>query len=216
MPRITEARSAAQRRRVLDAALTRFDRRGFHRTTMQDIVRESGLSPGAIYGYFESKVAIVEAVAAERHQVEHAMLREALACADLVSGMTTFVKRYFDWLDDPQERRRRRVGVQAWAESLHDARMRASVDIGLAPLAEIVRSLRAARRRKKLPFSVDPEGLARVLLALIQGFILQQAWQPDLDVIAYRDTVLAALAALVSVEAPGHSHRSRPQVRPTR
>jgi AcrR family transcriptional regulator len=196
MPRITEARSAAQRRRVLDAALTCFDRKGFHRTTMQDIVRESELSPGAIYGYFESKVAIVEAVAAERHQVEHAMLREALKNADPVLGMTTFVNRYFDWLDDPEERRRRRVGVQAWAESLHDERMRASVDVGLAPLVDIVRALRAARRRKKLPSTVDPEGLARVLLALIQGFILQQAWEPDLDIHAYRDTALAALSAL--------------------
>jgi hypothetical protein len=32
-----------------------FSRDGFHCTTMQDIVPESGLSPGAIYNYFKSK-----------------------------------------------------------------------------------------------------------------------------------------------------------------
>jgi AcrR family transcriptional regulator len=196
MPRITEARRNAQRARVLDAALTCFDRTGFHRTTMQDIVKESELSPGAIYGYFDSKVAIVEAVAAERHHLERSLLTEALKSADPIVGMTSFVKRYFDWLGDPRELRRRRVAVQAWAEALHDPRMRASVDAGLAPLAEIVRAIRSAKRRKRLPSTVNPEGLARVLLALIQGFVLQQAWQSDVDIKGYRDTVLALLAAL--------------------
>ena len=195
MPRITEARRSAQRARILEAALTCFDRNGFHRTTMQDIVNESELSPGAIYGYFDSKVAIVEAVGAERHHLERSLLTEALKAADPIAGMTTFVKKYFDWLGDPRELRSRRVAVQVWAEALHDTRMRANVDAGLAPLPEIVRAIRSAKRRKRLPSAVNPEGLARVLLALIQGFVLQQAWQPDVDIKGYRDTVLAMLAA---------------------
>jgi AcrR family transcriptional regulator len=203
MPRISEARRSAQRQRVLDAALTCFDRSGFHRTTMQDIVRESELSPGAIYGYFESKEAIVEAVAAERHEVERALLAEALRCVDPIVGMTTFVRRYFDWLGDPQERRRRRVAVQVWAEALHDTRMRTSIEVGLASLAEIARALRSAKRRKQIPSAVRPEGLARVLLALIQGFVLQQAWQPDVDIDGYRDTVLAVIAALIGPQPRG-------------
>jgi AcrR family transcriptional regulator len=193
MPRITEARRNAQRARILDAALTCFDRNGFHRTTMQDIVSESELSPGAIYGYFDSKVAIVEAVGAERHQLERELLAEALHSADPIAGMITFVKRYFAWLGDSRELRSRRVAVQVWAEALHDTRMRASVDAGLAPLPEIVRAIRGAKRRKRVPSTVNPEGLARVLLALIQGFVLQQAWQSDVDINGYRDTVLAML-----------------------
>jgi AcrR family transcriptional regulator len=205
VPRITEERRESQRKRVLDAALACFDRSGFHRTTMQDIVRESGLSPGAIYGYFESKEAVVEAVAAERHRAEKDLLVDALAAPDPIEGMTTFVLRYFEWLGRPEEKRRRRVGVQIWAESLHDGQMRASVDAGLAPLAAITRALRSARRKKQLPPSIRPDGLARMLLALIQGFILQQAWDPDVDVEAYRDTVLAALSALL--DAGGTSRR---------
>jgi AcrR family transcriptional regulator len=202
MPRITEARRAAQRQRVLDAALECFDRRGFHRTTMQDIVKESALSPGAIYGYFESKEAIVEAVAAERHRVEHALLTEAMKSADPVAGMKTFVSRYFEWLGDPRERRRRRVAVQVWAEALHDRRMRASVDEGLAPLRDVARAVRSAKRRRTIAGGVNPEGFARMVLALIQGFVLQQAWEPDVDIATYRDTVLAALTRLVEVQRP--------------
>ncbi len=36
---------------------------GFHKTTMADVIRESGLSAGAVYGYFKSKEEIVAAIA---------------------------------------------------------------------------------------------------------------------------------------------------------
>jgi hypothetical protein len=42
-----------------------FAREGFHRTTMQDIVAQTGLSAGAIYRYFPAKEDIVAAIAAE-------------------------------------------------------------------------------------------------------------------------------------------------------
>ena len=63
MPRISAARANEQRGRILDAALTCFAREGFHAATVQDIVEESGLSPGAIYGYFKGKTEIATAIA---------------------------------------------------------------------------------------------------------------------------------------------------------
>src|SRR5215210_8966665 len=45
--------------RILDAAERCFVRAGFHRTTMQDVAAEAGMSPGNLYRYFPSKDAIV-------------------------------------------------------------------------------------------------------------------------------------------------------------
>jgi AcrR family transcriptional regulator len=39
----------------MDAALACFARKGYHNTTMDDIVAESGLSKGTLYWYFKSK-----------------------------------------------------------------------------------------------------------------------------------------------------------------
>ena len=61
MPKVTEAHLEARRSQILDAAWTCFARKGYHQATMQDICQESGLSPGAIYRYFESKEAILKA-----------------------------------------------------------------------------------------------------------------------------------------------------------
>jgi AcrR family transcriptional regulator len=52
----------ARRQQVLDAAFACFARQGFHQTTVDDICRESELSPGVVYKYFRSKEEIIEAV----------------------------------------------------------------------------------------------------------------------------------------------------------
>jgi hypothetical protein len=49
--------------------------------------------------------------------------------------------------------------------------------------------LRDAQRHGSLPAQVDPEALTRVYLALFPGFILQQAWEPEVDVHAYVDVL---------------------------
>lgn len=48
--------------RILDAAKTCFVRSGFQGASMQQICSEVGMSPGALYRYFPSKEAIIEAI----------------------------------------------------------------------------------------------------------------------------------------------------------
>ena len=61
-PRVTEEYRKATHEGILDAAETLFSDKGYHETSMDDIVSESGLSKGAIYGHFESKEKLFLAV----------------------------------------------------------------------------------------------------------------------------------------------------------
>jgi AcrR family transcriptional regulator len=54
-------RSDQTRQKILDAALTLFQKRGFAETTMRDIGKEAGVALGAAYYYFDSKDALVMA-----------------------------------------------------------------------------------------------------------------------------------------------------------
>src|SRR6185436_6911310 len=67
MPKVSEEHLASRRRQILDAAAGCFARNGFHRTSMQDIVRESGLSAGLIYRYFTGKEDMILAIVGEWH-----------------------------------------------------------------------------------------------------------------------------------------------------
>jgi TetR/AcrR family transcriptional regulator, fatty acid metabolism regulator protein len=47
---------------ILNAALSLFARQGFAHTSMNDIVRESGVSKGGVYWHFENKDALILAI----------------------------------------------------------------------------------------------------------------------------------------------------------
>ena len=56
-PEVQTARRAHPRRVPSSCAAA-----GFHRTTMHDICREAGVSPGALYVYFDSKEALIAGI----------------------------------------------------------------------------------------------------------------------------------------------------------
>ena len=55
MPRVSLAHEQAVRARIVDSALRVFAEKGYHGATIGDVVRDSGLSVGAIYTYFRGK-----------------------------------------------------------------------------------------------------------------------------------------------------------------
>ena len=59
MPKISDEKRAARRTQILEAAWTCFQKEGLHATTMDDIIRASRLSAGAVYSYFPSKDELI-------------------------------------------------------------------------------------------------------------------------------------------------------------
>jgi AcrR family transcriptional regulator len=207
MPKVSDAYRDARRRSILDAALTCFERRGLHGTTTDDIAAEAGLSNGALYRYFDGKAAIVEAIAAERHAQERALLDAALQDDDPRRAVHEFVASYFAWLADPDELRRRRINVHVWAEALADERLAAIVAEGVAPAREAERAIETAVASGVLPPDVDAVAQVQVKFAQLQGFVLQAAWDPAVDVGRYAVTCAAVLDAYLSPAATPRAQR---------
>jgi AcrR family transcriptional regulator len=95
MPKLKPHIQRARREHILDAAERCFARAGFHRTTMQDICREAGISPGALYVYFDSKEALIAGIC-ERDRAEFAERLAALADApDFLAALKELGEHYF-------------------------------------------------------------------------------------------------------------------------
>lgn len=163
---------------------------------MEDIIRELQSSPGAVYCYFRGKTDIVAAIAEQRHNRESALLADLLASGDVADGLQHLAVAFFDLLQDPKERERRKVTIQIWAESLRDKRIRKIVERGIRQRDMLTTSLRVAQRAGQIPESLDIDSFSRVLLALLQGFILQQAWEPDLDTKGYLTTAMHLISSV--------------------
>jgi len=195
MPRISHARAEMRRRQIIDAALICFARHGFHKTTMQDIVKQSALSPGAIYCHFAGKHDIIVAVVEERHQRESELLRRALSAETFTSAVDVLISDFVAVLGTDDERAWRRLTIQLWAESLHDRRLAVAVRQGVdEPRAMLANMLARARASGELPDNLNDDAVARVLIACFQGLVLQQAWDASVDAAA----CARALATLIA------------------
>jgi AcrR family transcriptional regulator len=68
VPKVSEKHRAARRRQILDGARRAFAGHGYDRATVQVLEREVGLSRGAIFSYFPSKLELFLALAQEDQQ----------------------------------------------------------------------------------------------------------------------------------------------------
>ncbi len=88
---------------VLDAALTLFVAQGYAHTSVAQIAREAGISKGAIYLYFPSKQAILEALIrrAVSPVADRALARANFAQDDLRATLSALLGAIVSTLSDP-------------------------------------------------------------------------------------------------------------------
>jgi AcrR family transcriptional regulator len=94
-----EERRADQRRRLVRAAVEEFAKRGYHRTSVEDIVRSARTSRTAFYAFFDNREdAMYGALQTTlRGLLDH--VREKLYHADQSTNITEVgVRAYVDWL----------------------------------------------------------------------------------------------------------------------
>ncbi|MEO3750432.1 TetR/AcrR family transcriptional regulator [Streptomyces sp. B6B3] len=174
MARVSQAHLDARRRQILEGAARCFARDGFHATSMQDVLRETGLSAGAVYRYFPSKETMIADLAREVLDAVHGALDQASRLPDppppdeiLVDALT----RVGGMLEHPAS-----LVIQVWAETLRnpelDALLRGFLTEVLAAWTRVVEVYQA---RGEVDPDVPAEHVARTLIACCQGFLVQRA-----------------------------------------
>ena len=176
MPKVTEAHSAARRQQIIDAAYRCFARKGFHQATMRDIYAEANLSPGAVYHYFDSKDAIIQASFEFDYERSLGLFEAALVRDDPLQALHDLIDFFFQGLEGAATLGAPRVNVQGWGEALVNPplletiqRTRSSY---LDALTQLIHRAQAAGRIEP---SLDPQAVGRMLLSLYYGLELQIA-----------------------------------------
>lgn len=193
MPKVSDEYRLARRDEIVDVAVRCFTRNGFTRTSIADLVSESGLSAGAIYGNFPGgKDEIFVAAATRILQTRRVELEERRRDGVLSPGeiMATLISGI-------RGEQFSAVLPQLWGEAAVEPAIRDLVsDVFLTLRATIVAGLAewAAAHPDKVPGDAHAWAarVAPVVLSVAPGFILQQTLLPDFDPDSY-------LAALVEV-----------------
>ncbi|MBA2382673.1 MAG: TetR/AcrR family transcriptional regulator [Chloroflexi bacterium] len=204
MPRVSQQHEQEVRDRIVRAALSVFAERGFHRATMQDIVRASGLSVGAIYTYFRSKSDLILAGCDLITDQELAQLATRLAAvAGYRDRIAAAIGYWFDNLAVEQsERGSSFLILQAWAEADTDPAIR---ELLLRRRRETVTAvvliLQEGVMRGELPGWLEIPSVGHALTALLDGMLIEAVE----DGAAYRRSdaerrVLALLETLLAAK----------------
>ena len=82
MPKLSDARIAANQAAIEAAALRVFTRQGFHGTTVREIAEAARVSMGNLYNYYPSKEELFGAVVHRYESKMEALRRQALATVD--------------------------------------------------------------------------------------------------------------------------------------
>jgi len=182
MPKVPESYLQARRSEILDAAWRCFTRRGFHQTTMKDICRESGMSPGAVYRYFRSKVEIIGAVQERETEQQTALIAAMRTTApDILRALESIGYHYFGRLLERDFQTHARLTSELWAEALRNEAARAAFGRHLGQFRETLAGLFAeGMKEATIPASdVDPRALANLVFALYQGSEMCKAVDPE-------------------------------------
>ncbi|MER7457176.1 TetR/AcrR family transcriptional regulator [Micromonospora sp. NPDC126480] len=175
MPRVSEQHLAARRRQIVEAARRCFLREGFHRTTMQDVITEAGLSVGAVYRYFPSKAALISAIAEEAVGGAESVLAE-LARLDPPPPLLDALDRALAYVETQTgEDGVLRIAIQVWGEAQRDPELAAFVAAkydGIRRHFEVL--VKRAQTTGEVPADADPQAVAAALFALVPGWLLQR------------------------------------------
>lgn len=177
MPRVSIAHEQEVRARISVAAFKVFGELGFHRATVQDIVRESGLSVGAIYTYFTGKDELFLATCDLSTGQGIGELADRLARAgSLAERLSIGLGFFFDSVDSVDGRAGMSTFlVQAWAVADHEPAVREMLVRRREQLLTVTGMLlREGIARGDLAPWLDVEAVSGGLSAMLDGLLLQR------------------------------------------
>jgi AcrR family transcriptional regulator len=206
MPRISAAHEQQVRDRIIQAAVTVFSEKGYHRATISDVVRRSGLSVGAIYTHFKNKEELFlhscDLISGQGLDALAIRLAPLTSSADRLRAAVAYYVETIDEFEDAPGQ----VGlVRAWAEAGEERGVR---DMLVRRRERLVGAgqllIREGIARGELPSWLDVDAVARGFMALLDGLLLQRIEAGDLyrpeESLRYANAVLDVLLAAATTE----------------
>lgn len=171
MPKVDVADE--RRAQITQAALTCFARKGYHRTTMDDIVAESGLSKGTLYWYFASKRALFLSVmkeylgqmAAALHPVLESTQPASEKLHQVAESLAVSMEEAQPFIN---------VMVDFWAQTRHEEDVNQLLLETYAFYSKVLSSIIEEGVRQGEFRPVNPADLASLLIGVVDGLMIQQ------------------------------------------
>jgi AcrR family transcriptional regulator len=169
VPKVTEAHLASRRGEILDGARRAFSKYGYERATVARLEEEIGLSRGAIFHYFESKLDLfVQLALAENRRYIDLMVERGFDDA-----MRSMANEDPEWLG---------MLLEIEVRLRHDPEFVQKMEAALEDSMRVRTWLSEAQERGEFRQDVDPLHVGRFASIVLNGLALRVAGGDEVDV----------------------------------
>lgn len=187
MPKVSDEYRRARRDEIVAGALRAFHRKGFAATSMADILEETGVSAGALYGHFKSKEELIKEVAASivAGRILDADARLAIDPLPHPGELVGIILR-----GALAELKQPSMLVQLWGQAVTEPEFQSIAVSTIARLEKVFhRHISTWQQREHGLTLTDADHIATVqtplFISVCQGFMLQLSIKPDFDIDEY-------------------------------
>ncbi len=213
MPKLDEQTQRARREHILDAADRCFARQGFHRTSMQDICRDAGISAGALYLYFTSKEALIAGIC-EREKTALAQGLAAIADSpDFIAALSELAETYC--IRQPEEKLRLYLEINAEATRNPEIG-RSQLEIDNFIVKSFEKLLSDAKAKGRIDPTVDESTIAQVISIFGDGLMQRRALDPAFDTATCLPVILSLLSSIIRPVQPAEAGAGETKVNANR
>lgn len=183
---------------VLHQAMLRFWERGFRATSVEDLVKATGVNPGSLYGAFPGGKHTLFMKSLERYSL--LVVPRQLGKLDEPGASVAEIRAYFDGLVDdltsPEGRQGCMMVNSAIENAADDDEIAAVVRAHFARIeGRLASALATAVDRGDVRATLDPAGAARSLVASALGLMVVGKADPDRAVLtAIVDSAFVSLS----------------------
>lgn len=185
---------------IVDAASQLISVRGYHCTSLDDVLRESGVGKGNFYYYFKSKEELGYAIV---DRIVRGFVERTIEPSLGDQSLTPIeqIHRFFDRILESQ-RQRNCVGgcpmgnLASELSDVHEGFRQRLAEVFTFWRASVGRVLRQAQAQGELAERADPERMAHFIVAAIQGAILMTKVTKEIEVMEQCVAELKAHLAL--------------------
>jgi len=197
-----------KRGEILGAALRCFVRDGFRGASTTDICTEAGISPGHLYHYFPSKVAIIETLIDMGLAHTAARFEKILAAPDVVEALLIDIEE-----TSLRFRPAQILNLDGLAEAGRNPEFAKVIERHTGAMRRMWSDfLRQAQSQGRVDPGLDPDATANILIALVDGSRAMPIRNPKLDIkqsVAHLKTMLVRF--LRPPEVQSKASKPRPQ-----
>jgi AcrR family transcriptional regulator len=167
---------------ILHTCLRCFAEKGFHQTSMRDLCGVLKLSPGALYRYFDSKEAIVEAFIEADRQKWQEIFSQITEATSFVEALETIHAVGSNEMDGPEGRLMISMWNQIAAEAMINEavteRMHRHYETFTKKLEDLIRR---SQKSGEISHEAAPRVLAMWVVASFDGLIIRYGFDPRMN-----------------------------------